>query len=297
MAYSLSEIVKTRKPSAPFWTKKRQDYTVKILALLVLSGGSLIMLFPLAWMISTSLKPDDQLFRWPPVWIPSPVRWDNYTRALHAAPFATYTFNTVFITAMSMVGTLMSCAFSAYGFARLRAPGRNFLFGLLIATMMLPGVVTLIPVFVMFARLAWIDTWLPLIVPAFFGNAFFIFLLRQFFMTIPRELEDAARIDGCNSFRIWWSIFLPLSRPALATVAIFHFMGAWSDFIGPLIYLNTDAKKTLALGLTVFLGVHGSEWSMLMAASVLVTLPMILVFFFFQRYFIQGIVTTGLSGR
>jgi multiple sugar transport system permease protein len=297
MASTLSEIIKPRGQGIPILTKKRQELLIKGIAILILSIGSIAMLFPIAWMLSTSLKPDDQLFRWPPIWIPSPIKWDNYPRALSAAPFTTYTLNTLVITATSMVGTLMSCSLSAYGFARLRAPGRNFLFGLLLATIMLPGVVTLIPIFVMFARVGWIDTWLPLIVPAFFGNAFYIFLLRQFFMTIPRELEDAARIDGCSSLRIWWSVILPLSRPALATVAIFHFMATWSDFLGPLIYLNSDMKKTLALGLTVFLGVHGSEWAMLMAASLLVTLPMILIFFFFQRYFIQGIVTTGLAGR
>jgi ABC-type glycerol-3-phosphate transport system permease component len=280
-----------------FWTKKRKEYARKTLAVLLLSAGSVAMLFPLVWMLSTSLKPDAQLFRWPPIWIPSPIKWDNYARAWRAAPFTRYTFNTLSITLISMAGVVLTSSLCAFGFARLRAPGRDLLFSLVLATMMLPHIVTMIPLFILFARLHWIDTWLPLIVPAYFGNPFYIFLLRQFFRSIPAELQDAARIDGCSSLRIWRSIFLPLSQPALATVAIFHFMGSWNDFLGPLIYLTTDSKKTLALGLTVFLGAHGSEWSLLMATSVLVTLPMIVMFFMAQRFFIQGIVTSGLAGR
>lgn len=262
----------------------------------MLSVIGLFFILPLFWMVSTSLKSNRQIFVFPPQWIPNPVIWRNYPDVFDYAPFLLYFRNTAIIEAVCIVGTLLSCSLVAYGFARLNAPGKNFLFILMLSTMMLPYQVWMIPLYVFFTKVGWIDTFYPLTIPAFFGNALYIFLLRQFFMTIPKELEDAARIDGCSYLRIYWQIILPLTRPALATVAIFTFMGVWNDFLGPLLYLQDPNKYTLAIGLQVFLSQHGADWGLLMAASTMVVLPVIVIFFFTQKQFIQGIVLTGLKG-
>jgi ABC-type glycerol-3-phosphate transport system permease component len=196
-----------------------------------------------------------------------------------------------------MVGELLSSSLVAYGFARLRFPGRNFLFMVCLSTLLLPFVVVLVPLFILFRTLHWIDTFFPLIVPGWFGVPFFIFLLRQYYMTIPLELDDAAKIDGAGVFRIWWSILLPLIKPALAAVGIFSFIAHWNDFLGPLIFLNTEDKYTVALGVNMFFGEYQVHMDLVMAYSVMVTLPVILVFFVFQRYFVRGITLTGLAGR
>ncbi len=261
-----------------------------------LIAGSGIMLIPFFWMVSTSLKVPEQVLVQPIKWIPDPVVWSNYGKALTVLPFGLYLKNTVVITALVMVGTILSSAACAYGFARLKAPGRDLLFLVMLSTMMLPGIVTMIPTFLLFRWLGWIDTIKPLTVPAFFGSAFFIFLLRQFFLTIPAELEDAARIDGATSMDIFARIMLPLAKPALATVAIFTFMGTWNDFMGPLIYLNSEDKFTLSLGLASFQGLYGTEWHYMMAASLVVMSPIIVLFFIGQRYFVKGIITTGIKG-
>lgn len=251
---------------------------------------------PFYWLVVTSLKPDDQVFQMPPVWWPSPVRWDNFPRALQYVPFATYTLNTLRICALSVIGTILSCSLVAYSLARIRWPGRDWVFLSLLATMILPAQVTMVPTFTVFKWLGWIGTSLPLVVPSFFGSAFFIFLLRQFFMTIPQELSDAARIDGCSELAVYWRVVLPLARPALATVGLFTFIGAWNDFLGPLLYLNDERSYTLALGLQRFVSQHGAEWSMLMAATTVMTLPIVVIFFFAQRTFIQGVTLTGIKG-
>lgn len=226
--------------------------------------------------------------------------WDKYTQnyrlALKYAPFGRYAFNSIYLVVLGILGQVLSCSLVAYAFSRLRWFGRDVCFGLLLATMMLPGQVTMIPGFVIFKTLGWYNTLRPLWVPAFLGSAFFIFLLRQFMMTIPQDLEDAARIDGCGPFSIYWRIILPLIKPALATVAIFTFMGAWNDFMGPLIYLNDDRSYPLALGLFWFRGEHGAEYGLLMAASAVMAVPVIFTFFAAQRYFIQGITLTGVKG-
>lgn len=257
---------------------------------------SLLFLAPFAFMVSTSLKDEKQVFSETIRWIPTPALWSNYPTALASFPFWIYLKNTLIICVGVVVGTLVSAALPAYGFAKLRWRGRNALFYVMIATIMLPAQVTQLPVFLIFRALGWTGTFLPLIVPAFFGNAFSIFLLRQFFLTIPEELSDAARIDGCSEWGIFWRILLPLSKPALATVALFAFMGAWTDFQGPLIYVHDEAQYTLAIGLSSFLGRHGGQWNLLMAASTVVTLPLIVAFFFAQRTFIQGIAVTGMKG-
>ena len=256
----------------------------------------LLFFLPFYWLVITSLKSDTEVFAMPPVWVPQTLLWGNFVRAVHYVPFFLYLKNTVVICVLSVIGTLFSSSLVAYSFARIRWPGRDMLFLVLLATMMLPGQVTMIPVFAIFRALGWIDTIKPLVVPSFLGSAFFIFMLRQFFMTIPLELSDAARIDGCTEWGIYQRIILPLSRPALATVGLFTFIGAWNDFNGPLIYLNDESKATLSLGLQQFVSQHGAEWSLLMAASTLMTIPIILIFFFAQRTFVEGITLTGVKG-
>ncbi len=273
------------------------DVLIGLISLAILIIGAIIFSIPFIWLMSTALKSREQLFKWPPVWIPNPIMWENFPNAWNYATFDVYLVNTLIITITAMIGTVLSSSLVGFGFARLRFPGREFLFLCVVATLMLPYVVTLIPVYILFAKLGWVNTFLPLIVPSFFGGgAFNIFLMRQFFRTIPKELEDAARIDGAATWHIWWIIFLPLSRPAVATVAIFSFMHHWNDFLAPLIYLNDQKKYTLAIGLQQFLSEHTAEWDLLMAASAMMTLPLVVVFFFAQRYFIQGIVMTGLKG-
>ena len=264
---------------------------------LVLVVGSLVYLLPLLWLVSTSLKDDQQVFVFPPEWIPNPVRLDNYASAWAYADFTRYLGKTLQVTVLTVIGRTVSAAFVAYGFARIRFPGRDKLFLLVLATLMLPEIVLLIPQFVEFRVLGWVNTFKPLIVPAWFGGgAFSIFLLRQFFLTIPVELADAARIDGAGEVSILTRVILPLSQPALATVAIFAFMGAWNDFMGPLIYLNSDKKWTMTLGLQHFIQTHTTQWTYLMAISALMVVPVIVTFFFAQKQFIQGVVLTGTKG-
>lgn len=261
--------------------------------------GALFSL-PLVWMLSSSLHDLPGVFAQPYRWLPSPPRWDNFLRAVTLFPFGRYLANTAIITVLSVLLTLASSSLVAYGFARMRFRGRNALFALCLATMMLPGQVTFIPVYMLFARLGFVDTWLPLILPAAFGSPFYIFLLRQFFLSIPRELDDAARIDGAGPLRVFWSIVLPQARPALATVAVFAFIGAWNDFFGPLVYINSPERATLTLGLnmmkTQVLGSGVVEWQLLMAASLLVLLPNVIVFFLAQKHFIKGISMGALRG-
>ncbi|MGD8464345.1 MAG: carbohydrate ABC transporter permease [Anaerolineae bacterium] len=255
-----------------------------------------LFLLPLFWMISSSLKPDYQVLEFPPRWLPDPIRWANYPEALTYVPFGRYALNTLFVTGMTIIGHVVSCTLVAYAFARLRAPGKNVLFVVLLATMMLPYPVTMIPIYVGFKALGWVNSFKPLIVPAFFGSAFYIFLLRQFFLTLPPEMEDAARVDGASTLQIIWHIILPISRPAMATVAIFTFQATWNDFLAPLIYLHDQSKYTISLGLNFFRSSYDIRWGYLMAASLVTMLPVILVFFLAQRQFIKGITITGLKG-
>ncbi|TAK20487.1 MAG: carbohydrate ABC transporter permease [Chloroflexota bacterium] len=263
---------------------------------LALLGGLAAVLMPMAFALSTSLKPYGDLFVYPPVWVPIPPKWDNCVEALTFVPFHLYFFNTSLITGLDITGKLLSCSLVAFAFARLRWWGRDTLFIVMVATLMLPPQVTLIPQFVIWKELGWIDTFVPLILPNFFGGPFMTFLLRQFFMSIPRELDDAARIDGCSSFGIFWRIILPLSRPALMAVTVFVFNTTWNEFLAPLIYLHSKTNFTIALGLRAFQSEHGPEWHLVMAAALVVMLPILVVFFFGQRYFIQGIVFTGVKG-
>jgi ABC-type glycerol-3-phosphate transport system permease component len=278
------------------WRWQERIWNVTIF--LALLAGAACMLLPLVWMLSTSLKEPGTVFRYPPQWIPHPAKWSNYTEVVTLWPFMQYLGNTIWVTSMTILGTLFSCSLAAYSFGRLNWPGRDLLFYVTIATMMLPAQVTMVPMFALFVRLGWIDTLLPLYVPAFFGSAFFIFLFRQFFRTLPVSLEDAAKIDGCGYVRTFLHVIVPLSRPAFITVAIFTFMGAWNDFMGPLIYISSESKRTLALALSFYQNYFygGIHLHTLMAASILVLLPCILVFFVGQKYFVQGMVLSGLKG-
>jgi multiple sugar transport system permease protein len=269
---------------------------LRALALLVLLVGAVAFVFPLAWMISTSLKSLSEVFTVPPIWIPATLHWDNYPRSFTYFPFPLYLRNTLIITVPSVIGTLISSALPAYGFSRIRWPGRDAVFVLVLATLLIPTWTTLIPVYVLFARMHWTGTFLPLIVPNFFGSAFYIFLLRQFFLRQPQELVDAARIDGSSHVGVFARIILPLSKPALAVVVLFSFMDNWKDFFGPLIYLNDESLYTLSIGLYSFQSQHTTDWTALMAASLMVLSPMIVLFFLTQRTFVEGITFTGLRG-
>jgi len=270
---------------------------------LVLIILSLIFFMPLLWMISTSLKPIGETMSNPPRWIPSHILWENYPKAIayHSEelgfiPFLVYARNTLVVTILCVIGAVTSNALVAYSFARLKWPGRDLFFGATLATMMIPFPVLMVPTFSLFKWLGWVGTFRPLWVPAFFASAFSIFLLRQFYRTIPMELSEAAKIDGAGEFRIFFDVIVPLSRPALMVVALFTFMGSWNDFLGPLIYLVDQNTFTLSVGLQAYQTQHGgTPWNLLMAASCLVILPVIIVFFFAQKVFIQGIATSGLK--
>lgn len=265
---------------------------------LLLSGLALVLALPLLWLISTSFKTGAQTFLMPPKWIPDPIVWSNYPEAFRAVNFARYFWNTIYVTVVATAGTLVTASLAAFAFARLRFPWRGLLFGLVLSTIMLPGIVTLIPTFIVFRHLGWIDSFKPLVVPNWLGGgAFNIFLFRQFFMTIPLELDEAARVDGSSNFRIYWQILLPLSTPVLATVAIFSFIHNWNDFFTPLIYLQSADKWTMAIGLQSFKGLYATSWNLMMAASTAMIMPLLVLFFSAQRYFTSGIQMSGIAGR
>jgi multiple sugar transport system permease protein len=280
-----------------WWESKlfRERSREVVLQLILITIG-VTFVMPLYWMILTSIKPDTEIFVYPPVWWPSRFVVSNYPNGLTYVPFFLYMRNSVFYAGMAVIGVLLSNPLAAYSFSRLYWPGRDTLFIVTIATLMLPYTVTLIPVFVIYRHLGWVNTYLPLIVPTFLGSPFYIFLLRQFMLTIPRELSEAARMDGANEFGIYWRIILPLIRPALAAVALFEFIRAWKDFLGPLIYLNSDKLYVISVGLQQYKQEFNTQWAFLMAASTTATVPIILLFYLTQRTFIQGITLTGIKG-
>jgi multiple sugar transport system permease protein len=278
-------------------TRRRKSRGGRLLAYALLIFVAALMLFPFLWLISSSLKSQLEIFNYPPNWIPNPPIFQNYIDAMTFRPFGLYLRNSVAIATLNVIAVVSSSSLCAYGFARIRFWGRDFWFGIVIATLLLPNIVTLVPQFIIFTRLGWVNSILPLTIPLFFGGgAFNVFLLRQFFRTIPEELADAARIDGCSEFGIYWRIMLPLSRPALITVSIFTFLAAWNDLIGPLVYLRTPDTYTVAIGLAQFRGAMTTRWDLQMAAASIMVIPIIILFFFSQRYFIKGIVMTGLKG-
>lgn len=279
-------------------TQTRHSMLSRLIVYALLSAGGALCLLPLLWTISTALKTPENVHRFPPQFIPHPAQWSNFQTAWTALPFTLFVGNTLFITVLATLGQVLTGSLVAYGFARFRFRGRNALFYLMLSTMMLPGQVTMIPVFLLWRQLHLIDTFWPLIVPAWFGGgAFNIFLLRQFFLTVPRELDEAALMDGASYPRIWWSVLLPLSRPALVTVTLFSFLAHWDDFTGPLIYLNSSEKYTVSIGLRMFQDSFGVSFEQVMAASLLHILPAIVLFFLAQRWFLKGVSLSGLGGR
>jgi multiple sugar transport system permease protein len=288
-----------RVPRAEVAAYRRPQFVRRaglVVAFLVVLAFATIFITPVYWMVMTSLKTTPEVFQIPPVWWPAQLRWSNYPEALNVFPFLRYTANTLRIAVPVAIGTTLSSALVAYGFSRLRWPGRDVVFYLVLATLMIPTWVTLVPLYILFNDIGWVNTYRPLVVPSFFGDAFSIFLLRQFFLRQPQDLVDAARVDGASHLRIFTQIILPLSRPALAVVALFAFINAWTDFFNPLIYLSNPDKYTLQLGLFNFFSQHFVNWPGFMAASVVVLLPIAVLFFLTQKTFIEGITFTGLRG-
>ncbi len=280
-------------------TRRNAQLFPRFATYVALIGISALFVLPLVWMAMVSLKPNTEVIAYPPKFLPQEPETDAYEAIFRSEhfDFLLYTRNTLIIAGLSLVGILVSSSIAAYGFARVPFRGRTAMFGVCLATMMIPFPVTMIPTYMIFRHLGWIGTYLPLWVPAWFGSAFNIFLLRQFFMTIPRELEESARIDGCTTWGVFWRIVLPLSKPALAVVALFHFLTVWNDLLGPLVYLTHQGQFTLALGLQFLQSRSGNtEWNQLLAAATLTVIPVLLLFFLAQRTFIRGIATTGLKG-
>ncbi len=282
--------------------QRRRPRTGRVVRALAVNVIALVLgvvfALPFYWLILSSLKTTAQIFKIPPVWWPNPILWSNYLRVFTESPFGLYTLNTLTIAVPATIGTLISCTMAAYGFSRIEWKGRDLLFGISLSVLMVPFVVTVVPQFILFRTLGWIGTYYPLIVPSFFGGAYNIFLLRQFFRTIPPELSDACRVDGASELGIFTQIILPLSRPALAVVALFSFIGNWGDFLGPLIYVTDKDRYTITLGIYNYLSdrIHNTDWGIMMAASTLTLLPIVVIFFFAQRTFIEGIKLTGLKG-
>ncbi|MCY3659815.1 MAG: carbohydrate ABC transporter permease [Caldilineaceae bacterium] len=281
------------KPQGWTFTYKTRRAVVQLAVLLV---GSAVFLTPLGWMVLTSLKPTEQIFLFPPEFIPKPVEWDNYAEAWSQGEFWTYTQNSTLVAALNIAGNIFGSSLPAFAFARLRFTGRRVLFLIMLSTMMVPIWVTIVPTFLLFKFFGWNGTLLPLIVPGFFAVPFYTFLLRQYFLGISHELEDAARMDGANSLTIYFRIVMPLARPALATVAIFAFVYHWNDLITPLIYLTDEKLFTVALGLSRFRNSYRMEMSHMMAAATFALVPVLIIYFFTQRLFIQGIVLSGSKG-
>ena len=291
-----ARIHKAVRPAQARYAVMKRGQRIALYATLIVL--SIIFLLPLVWLVTTSLKSQGEVFAYPPVWLPETLRWENYQDAVDRAPLWTWLRNTTIVAALAVIGNVLTSSLVAYGFARLEFPLKGPLFILLLSTMMLPDVILLVPQFILFRQFGWIDTLLPLVVPPFFGGgAFNIFLVRQFYLTIPRDFDDAARLDGASNWQIWRQIMLPLSAPALTAVAIFSFVNHWNDFMGPLIYLQSEEKKTLALGLRAFISPTDASWNISMAASMFLVVPVLAIFFFGQRYFIRGVAMTGITGR
>lgn len=267
-----------------------------VVTYLVILVGAVGLMFPFAWMLSTSLKPLDEVYSYPIIWIPSQIVFENYIDVFKKVPFARYLWNSFVLSVLGIIGNMSGSSLAAFSFARLRYPGRTLFFIMMLSTMMVPVWVTMVPTFIMFSRLGWLDTYLPILLPAYFAVPFFTFLMRQFFLSVPVEIEDSARIDGCSSFGVFFRILMPLSIPALATVAIFSFFFYWNDLLGPLIYLRSQLKFPVAMGIASFQSEQYANFALMMAAATMALAPMLVVFFFTQRLFIQGVVITGVKG-
>jgi ABC-type glycerol-3-phosphate transport system permease component len=289
---TMTETVRSMRHSQE-WNERFHSTLIHAALLL----GALVVMFPIAWMISTSLKAPPQVKKFPPIWIPNPVVWENYINAvtIFPVPFWIFVRNSLFMSLSNVVGSVASNTIVAYAFARLRFRGSRVLFLIALSTMMLPAQVTMIPLFILFSKLGWVNTYRPLIVPQFFANAYFIFLMRQFYSTIPRDLDDAARIDGCGVLGLFFRIMLPLTKPAIGIMAIFEFTGTWNWFLEPLIYLSKMETFPLALALSYLRATYRVLWSELMVVSFIAMLPPLVLFFIAQKSYIQGIVMTGVE--
>jgi len=276
-------------------TTTRSDKTSRLAVHLLLAVGALIMIMPFLWMLSTSVKSFADSMSVPPKWLPTEWRFDNYARVIDSIDFGTYYLNTVIVTLGRTAGQLVLCSLAAYAFASLRFPFKNTIFLALLAVLMVPSQVVMIPSFVIMREFEWLDTFYVLIVPGIF-SAFGTFLLRQFFMTLPKDLEEAAKIDGCSYFRIYWNIYLPLSKAALVSLAIFTILASWNDLLWPLIMTSSEEMRVLSIGISSFQGQHSTDYPLLMAGAVMATLPIIVLFIFLQRYFIEGIAMNGIKG-
>lgn len=301
MEISQSTTTHLPSPRSRQMRKWWRAFRTKAFFTLLIIPGAILFIAPFIWMVSTAFKDPRYVYIFPPQLIPDPIRFDNFYRAFTRLPFHLFAWNTIQITGLALIGHLITASLTAYGFARMRFPGRDFLFLLLISSIMLPLQVTLVPTFLIYRYLGWIDTFNPLIVPDWLGGTpFTVFLLRQFIATIPYELDESARIEGASFFGVYWRIILPLIRPALAAISIFVFLWNWNDFFYAVIYINSQHKWTLQLGLNNLrrnaTGQAFTEMEILMAASIVVMLPCLLLFFFAQRIFIQGVVFTGLKG-
>ena len=292
----LAKIEALARPQEEHVSRRQRMSLLHIVLHVLLSIGAFFMIVPFLWMLSTSLKSAGDVFIYPPQWIPDPIVWSNYAESWTLKPMGLAYLNSIKISTLTTAGTLFTSSLAAFAFARLRFRGQNILFLILLATLMIPVQVTLIPLFILFKWINWIDTHWPLIVPAIMTNAYGVFLLRQFFMSLPSELGDAGEIDGCNPFQIYWHIYLPLSVPALVTLGIFAFLYHWNEFLLPLIYLNSQNKFTIPLMLATFQGAYTTDWHLLMAAATIALVPVIIIYIFGQRYFVQGIALTGLKG-
>jgi multiple sugar transport system permease protein len=280
------------------YSNRRTSIIGRVITQLILILIALTIIFPIFWMVITSLKQTGTELAFPPQWIPNPIVWRNYLVVFESLPFGRFLFNSVLIASLCTIGQLVVGSLVAFGFAQMRFPGRDILFLICLSSIMLPEATLLVPTFIMFSKFGWVDTILPLVVPAFFGGrAFYIFLARQFFRGIPQDLFDAARVDGCTNLQLWWKIALPLSKPMLITIGLLRFLAEWNDFMGPLLYLRSMENRTLAVGLFTFLTQYGGEWNYLMAATTIMAIPLLIIFLFTQKYFVEGISTSGLAGR
>ncbi|WP_251028933.1 carbohydrate ABC transporter permease [Bacillus sp. ISL-18] len=289
--------LKTKKLPLKMEKRSVKELTFKVFLYLVLIILSIAMIFPFFWLVRSALMNQVELFTMPVKWLPSELLWSNFKEALTAAPFGLYFLNTIILVVLNVVGAVISNSFIAFGFSRIQFKTRNFWFGFVLMTLMLPGAVMLIPQFIGWKAVGAYNTYIPLVLPAFFGNAFFIFLLRQFYASIPFEYDEAARVEGANYFQIWLKIIVPLSKPALVTIAVFTFMHVWNDFMGPLLYLSDESKWTLALGLQGFKGQYSSQWNYLMAAATVMFAPLVILFFFAQKHIMSGAnINGGIKG-
>jgi len=290
----VTEVKNTAIPVIQTKVKKRVKPS-QIILHGILTLGALTMIFPFLWTVISSLKDMSQIFLVPPVWIPHPIQWSNYLNSLTAMPFGKAYWNSFYITGTVVLATLLTASMAAYAFAKIRFPGANVLFILFLSTMMIPKQVTMIPLYIIMGKIGWLDSHLSLIVPGALFNAFAVFLLRQFIMGIPKELEEAAVIDGAGYFRIYWSIILPLIRPALAAVGIFVFLGSWNNFLDALIYLNTPEKFTVPLLLNTFKGLYVSDWALMMAGTTISVIPVLIIYIVAQKQIIEGVTITGIK--